>query len=60
LRDGASAPRARDARRGRPHADPLRDIRNATRISTVGGGGRVLEGPTLDASIARARELLNP
>ena len=41
-------------------ADPLRDIRNTTRIATVLVGGRVLERPALDAAIARAGRLLNP
>ena len=41
-------------------ADPLRDIRNTTRISAVMIGGRVLERSELDASIDRARRLLNP
>jgi len=41
-------------------ADPLRDIRNTTRISSVLVGGRVLERTMLDASIERARRLLNP
>ena len=40
-------------------ADPLRDIRNTTRISVVLIGGRVLERPALDASIDEARRLLN-
>ena len=41
-------------------ADPLADIRNSTRISAVMLGGRVLERAELDASIDRARRLLNP
>lgn len=41
-------------------ADPLRDIRNTTRIGAVLIGGRVLERATLDASIEKARRLLNP
>jgi imidazolonepropionase-like amidohydrolase len=41
-------------------ADPLRDIRNTTRIAAVLIGGRVLERPMLDESIERARRLLNP
>ena len=41
-------------------ADPLRDIRNSTRIATVMIGGRVLERAERDASIERARRLLNP
>ena len=41
-------------------ADPLRDIRNTTRISTVLVGGRVLERPVLDESIEKARRMLNP
>ena len=41
-------------------ADPLRDIRNTTRIAAVIIGGRVLERAELDASIERARLLLNP
>lgn len=41
-------------------ADPLRDIRNTTRISSVMIGGRVLERPALDAGVERARRLLNP
>lgn len=41
-------------------ADPLRDIRNTTRIVTVLIGGRVLERPMLDESIERARRLLHP
>ena len=41
-------------------ADPLGDIRNTTRIATVMIGGRVLERAELDASIERARRLLNP
>jgi imidazolonepropionase-like amidohydrolase len=41
-------------------ADPLRDIRNTTRISAVVVGGRVLERPMLDEAIEKARRLLNP
>jgi imidazolonepropionase-like amidohydrolase len=41
-------------------ADPLRDIRNTTRIDAVLIGGRVLERATLDASIEKARRQLNP
>ena len=41
-------------------ADPLADIRNTTRISSVMIGGRVMERAELDASIERARRLLNP
>jgi imidazolonepropionase-like amidohydrolase len=41
-------------------ADPLRDIRNTTRIDAVVIGGRVLERRALDASIADARRQLNP
>jgi len=41
-------------------ADPLQDIRNTTQISTVMIGGRVLEQAERDASIERARRLLNP
>ena len=41
-------------------ADPLRDIRNTTRISAVMIGGRVLERPMLHEGIERARRLLNP
>jgi hypothetical protein len=40
-------------------ADPLGDIRNSTRIAAVMIGGRVLERAELDASIERARGLLN-
>src|SRR5215210_2195335 len=38
-------------------ADPLRDIRNTTRIDAVLLGGRVLERRALDTSIQTARRL---
>ena len=41
-------------------ADPLRDIRNTTRIEAMLIAGRVLERGTLHASIERARRQLNP
>jgi imidazolonepropionase-like amidohydrolase len=41
-------------------ADPLRDIRNTTRIAMVMVGGRVLERAAMDEAIERARGMLNP
>jgi len=41
-------------------ADPLKDIRNTTRIESVMIGGRVLERAEREAAVEQARRLLNP